>query len=45
MDRDLNVAMNLEGVAASWEETLNACGEESAGLPLSLAGGIGLGEA
>ena len=32
MDRDLNAAVNLEGVAASWAETLNACGEESAGL-------------
>ena len=32
MDRDLNAAINLQTVAASSAETLNACGEESAGV-------------
>lgn len=35
IDRDLNAAINLEKVAASSAETLNACGEESAGPPLT----------
>jgi putative transposase len=32
-DRDLNAAKNLEIVAASWVETLNACGEEISTQP------------
>ena len=33
IDRDLNAAINLERLAASSADTLNACGAESAGMP------------
>ena len=32
IDRDLNASLNLEMVAVSSSETLNACGEESSGF-------------
>ena len=34
IDRDLNASLNLEMVAVSSTETLNACGEESSSLPI-----------
>jgi putative transposase len=40
INRDLNAAINLEQVAASSAETLNACGEEGAGLPLASETGL-----
>jgi putative transposase len=43
-DRDMNAARNLEWVAASSAETINACGEESSGL-LVTASETALGEA